>query len=91
VELNNITQANADFDPTQEWQGMPEYEQNTLKPYHSFWIHLASEDAMRQFSELIGQNVSQSTKFVNFPKPDVKSIEKEAGINVDHWLVENES
>jgi hypothetical protein len=57
-----------DIDPKDEWTGMPEFNQNDLTPHRQIIISLASDEDVLAFSELIGQNITDKTKSLWFPK-----------------------
>lgn len=49
-----------------EWVGMPEYNQKKTE-FHTVKVVLTTEDAMKEFSELIGQPVSLKSKIIYYP------------------------
>jgi len=51
-----------------EWQGMPEFVQESQKPYQTLTIRFDSEEAVQEFSELIGQKLTNNTKSIWHPK-----------------------
>jgi len=58
-----------------EWQGMPEFEHEDLESYQKIIVHFPDEASREEFAILIGQNLTEKTKFVWYPKqdnPDVK-------------------
>ncbi len=58
-------------DPNGEWQGMPDFKQeDALGAFHSLTLHFASEGDMEQFAELVGQRVTDKTKYVWIPKQE---------------------
>lgn len=72
-----LNQGNIVTDPSQEWQGMPEFK-NTEKAFKSIYVHFETEDAVRNFSELIEQEISEKTKYIWYPikeRQDLKSQE----------------
>jgi hypothetical protein len=52
----------------EEWEGMPEFVQEKLEPYATLIIRFASEEAIEEFSKLIGQAVNKNTKHIWHPK-----------------------
>jgi hypothetical protein len=54
-------------DPQGEWQGMPEFENPDQSPLKSITVHFYTWEAVQEFSKLIGQVVSEVTRFLNFP------------------------
>jgi len=60
----------SDFDPIKEWQGMPEFEQNTVDAFQTIIIRFKEEKDIVDFSNLIKQNITPQTKSLWFPKQD---------------------
>lgn len=56
---------------TDEWQDMPNYAHSDLQPWRTILLHFASEDDVQSFCELIGQQVSPTTKFLWHPKAEI--------------------
>jgi len=46
------------FDAVAEWQGMPEYENDDLRPIKQVVVSFATEDAVREFARLVGGAIS---------------------------------
>lgn len=72
-----------EFDPMNEWVGMPEFEQKTIKPFHSIKIHFKTEGDMIDFAELLGQTVTDKTTYIYYPK--------QVNENLKEYQVLNES
>lgn len=51
-----------------EWMGMPEFENNTVKIFHSLIIHFETETDMNDFAKLINQTINKVTRFIYYPK-----------------------
>lgn len=58
----------------EHWKGMPEFSQKNLTPFKSIQLHFACHEHMKQFSELVGQNVTTDTRSIWFPKPEIGKI-----------------
>lgn len=69
--------------PYNEWVGMPEFEQETIKTFHNLIIHFKTEEDMNAFAELLGQVINKTTKYLYYPKQENDSWAK--------YKVENES
>ena len=52
----------------EEWKDMPEYAQEDLTAWKSVLIHFKNKEDMQAFAILIKQTVTQSTKYIWFPK-----------------------
>lgn len=61
-----FTQAAPPTDPEAEWRAMPEYEQGDLQ-FRSIVMHFADAAAVAAFLALIGQQVTDKTKFLWYP------------------------
>jgi ParB-like chromosome segregation protein Spo0J len=85
LELTTFSQADLDRllslhevelseDEEELWQiaRMPEYHSEDLAGYHILKVHFQSEEAMQQFSKLIGQEIKKTTSYIWFPprEPD---------------------
>tara|TARA_R110000868_G_scaffold372368_1_gene636197 strand:+ start:250 stop:489 length:240 start_codon:yes stop_codon:yes gene_type:complete len=55
------------FDWQKEWQGMPEFVQENLQEIHSITVHFVTVEDMKLFSELVGKNITFTTKSMLFP------------------------
>lgn len=65
--LNIMTHAEM-FNPNDEWVGMPEFEQDGIKPFHSLILHFKTEQNMKDFSSLVQQVINPTTKYLYYPK-----------------------
>jgi hypothetical protein len=66
-----------DFDPAAEWQGMPEFHQeDVFGAVATVKVHFSSEQALADFSKLIGQTVNKESKFIWFPKQERMDLTK---------------
>lgn len=69
------------YDPTdvrQEWVGMPEFSQEDKMPEQSVLIHFQTRADAQEFAKLLGQTITDKTKFLWFPKKerlDMRSME----------------
>jgi hypothetical protein len=55
------------FDWQKEWQGMPEFVQENLQEIHSITVHFVTVEDMKKFSELVGKNITFTTKSMLYP------------------------
>ena len=70
-----MDQSEGETDPYEEWDGMPEYEQEDSDAYRSLYVHFADEDAVQDFQKIIGQKLTEKTKYIWHPaqvKEDLK-------------------
>lgn len=55
------------FDPSAEWQGMPEFEQDDQTPVKQLTINFAHADDLATFARLVEQTITMETRSVWFP------------------------
>jgi hypothetical protein len=70
-------------DPEAEWQGMPEYDQETVKPYHELTVRFACEDDYQRFAGLVEQKLTEKTKSIWYPKQDFDQCNRDKVYTVD--------
>lgn len=64
------------FDPMQEWQAMPAFENpDAFGAVHTLKVHFASHEAIAEFARLVGQTVTEHTRFIWYPKQEPMSWE----------------
>lgn len=56
------------FNPEEEWEGMPEFEQEDEMPYRTIYVHFENDDAAEEFAALIGQSITDKTKYLWYPE-----------------------
>ena len=52
------------------WQGMPEFENEDQSPYKTIKVHFENDEDLNLFAELIGQNLTEKTKYIWYPKKE---------------------
>jgi hypothetical protein len=60
-------QTQEDIDPNAEWSGMPEMDPKDDKPYRTLFVHFTTQDHVDQFAKLMGQSITEKTKWIWFP------------------------
>lgn len=55
-------------DPLQEWQGMPEFDQQDKTSECSLIVHFDAWEHVEAFAQLVGQNLTKNTRSIWFPK-----------------------
>jgi hypothetical protein len=76
AELAQLT-PDTDTDPAGGWDGMPEFEQEDLGAFRSVTIHLRDQAGVDAFARLIGQPITDKTRFAWFPyAPEESYIDK---------------
>ena len=51
-----------------EWQGMPEFVQENLKPLKTIYVHFEDKKDIEAFSKLVGQQITEHTQYIWYPK-----------------------
>lgn len=64
-EMINADNPGVDFE--EEWRGIPEFEQEDLTAFKTIKIHFNLQSDIDRFSELIGQKITDKTKYLWFP------------------------
>src|SRR5687767_14144816 len=57
----------------EDWRGMPDYEHQRLEPHSTMLVHFRNERDRLAFSKLVGQNYSARTKFIWYPKLEIRT------------------
>jgi len=66
IEQNDLF-GDENFDWQKEWKGMPEFVQENLQEIHSITVHFVTIEDMNKFSELVGKNITFTTKSMLYP------------------------
>lgn len=56
------------------WQGMPEFEQEDNGAIHSIKVNFATEEDIAAFEKMVGQTVTDKTKFIWYPKKENENL-----------------
>lgn len=54
-----------------EWQGMPEFDQEDQTSWKSIIVHFENEADMKKFGELIGQKLTYRTRSIWYPEAEI--------------------
>ena len=73
AELGQLLSDDDDFDPNSEWEGMPEFSQEDKTAFRSMALHFKDQKAVDDFAELIGQKITESTRFVWYPEIEIET------------------
>jgi ParB-like chromosome segregation protein Spo0J len=72
--------SHGETDIAKEWGGMPEFEQPDATAFRSLIVHFNSEEDVEEFKKSIGQDFTEKTKFIYYPRQiraDLKAIHYE--------------
>jgi hypothetical protein len=56
------------------WHGMPTYKNDEKKHYKTVYVHFETKNDMDEFAKRIGQNMTDKTKYIWFPKKEGSEI-----------------
>ena len=59
-------------DPGAEWRGMPEFKHEDKTAFRTMPVHFKDQDAVDAFAKLIGQKITEKTRFVHFPETEIE-------------------
>lgn len=57
-------------DPNAEWVGMPEFDNEGIKPFHSLILYFKTASDMEAFAELVQQVITEKIKYLYYPKQE---------------------
>lgn len=60
-------------DPAAEWEGMPEFKHEDKTAYKSITLHFKDQEAVDEFAELVGQEITPRTRFLWYPEIEIES------------------
>lgn len=63
-----VATADSKFKPSEHWKGMPEFNQEDLKPFSSLTVNFQTAEDLHKFSKLIGQALTAKTRSIWFPE-----------------------
>jgi hypothetical protein len=68
LNLREMIESEGAQDPNEEWEGMPEFEQEDLTAFKSIHVHFACQADYEAFAELIGQKLSEKVRSIWYPE-----------------------
>ena len=60
-----------EHDWEEHWVGMPEFVQKDNPPFKSIFLHFRNQEDYKAFAKLIGQNLTEKTKSIWYPKLEI--------------------
>lgn len=60
-------------DPAKHWAGMPEFDQQDKSAFRSIPVHFKDQAGVDDFAKLIGQKITDKTRFVWFPEIEIET------------------
>lgn len=68
TEFDLLTDTGVAKDQSGHWQGMPEFEQDDVTAPYSVKVNFNTLEDLQAFASLVGQNLTERTKFIYYPK-----------------------
>jgi hypothetical protein len=60
------------FDPTAEWEGAPEFDQEDKTAFQSIHLHFKNQEDIDAFAELVGQKITPKTRSIWYPEIEIE-------------------
>jgi hypothetical protein len=70
-------------DPNAEWVGMPEFSQEDKTAFRSLHVHFKDQAAVDAFAGLVGQQITEHTRFLWYPSIEIETYADKRYINAD--------
>lgn len=70
-----LTQNHAPLNTSEEWKGMPEYENQNKMSWRHIVMHFDKQEDLDAFAELIQQNITDKTAYLWFPMKERNDTE----------------
>lgn len=64
--------------PAGEWAGMPGYDHEDKTAFQTVNVHFKDQAARDAFAELVGQTITEHTKFLWYPEPEIETYSDKA-------------
>jgi hypothetical protein len=71
IKILNLEREHGENNPNAEWTGMPEFTQKSAGAFRSFPVHFKDQAAVDKFAKMIGQPISDATRYVWFPEIEI--------------------
>ena len=71
-DLGIVDESQVVDNPEEEWQGMPEYDNEDKTAQQQIIINFKSFDDVQKFSELMGQKITEKTKSLWYPEAEIE-------------------
>lgn len=74
AEFAKLLEGTDGVDAAGEWSGMPEFESEDQMAFRTLPVHFKDQRAVDAFSKLIGQKLTDKTRFVWFPEAEIARV-----------------
>lgn len=68
VQVAQWRDGNGIVDPGDEWQGMPEFDQDDLSATYEIKVKFEDINALQEFAAIIGQDLTENTRSIWYPE-----------------------
>jgi len=75
MEILPITDPNVVDDPLAEWENMPEFISEDNTAHRTLYVHFNNEEEVQKFAELVGQQITDKTKYIWYPEQENMNTE----------------
>lgn len=62
------------FNPMDEWNGMPEFEQEAINAFHDIRVVFETEHDMRMFAQIVNQTITDKTTSIYYPRKEKREV-----------------
>ena len=69
-----VDRAEGETDPLASWSGMPSFDQQDLMAWRTIKVHFKCQADLDAFAKLIGQRITEKTRFVWHPKAAIAIV-----------------
>jgi ParB-like chromosome segregation protein Spo0J len=73
ADISKALTVQSGVDVDQEWKDMPEFTQEDKTAFRSIPVHFKDQAAVDAFAALIGQKITDKTRFVWFPEIEIET------------------
>jgi hypothetical protein len=56
------------------WEGMPSFDQDDDTPFKSVVVHFENQEHVDRFAKLVGQTITEKTKFIYYPSQQRENV-----------------
>lgn len=73
-DTGDVSAGTGETEPGKEvdWSGMPDFHQPNDKPFRTLIVHFNDQASVDEFAKLVGQRLTDKTKYTWYPRPPVK-------------------
>ncbi|MFP2239942.1 ParB/Srx family N-terminal domain-containing protein [Pseudescherichia vulneris] len=80
LEIGNFLGVEPD-NPADHWEGMPDFNQEDKNGFHRMVVHFETEADVQNFATLVGQKITEKTKFIWYPEHQRDQVADKAYIS----------